>query len=970
MKKIPTLFGFIGLVAGLTLTHPLYTEGIAMPSAGSPTRGETSSVLASSEDNYVVPAIASGDYDEGTHRDCEGARHEHTHINNTSSSGTYDYYDVIHATAITLEDDFWDYVDTTNLLCTNGDDTYVDCGFDKDTVRDGEVLWSTTGGEWDGVTVTYYDSLGWISGHPRGIVWEYGTDHPGDITYLPWEKEGHQKTEGVSWSALTDYTADHTVTTTSWTKEEFYYIRDTADHSDLDNYTHLYTDEVSGHEDEVDPDGDYLYWYGLNATVVSNFIACEAPAITCDSLELTKADGTAVDVNDLFSDVNLKVTATGTDGTTESDITADSTFQYYVNQYGSANTAGDASGTLKYGSFGLSSGKHPNTTDSTVTFNGVEPGDSVYVYVSDYEGAAYPSCYDRIEFPYCADLSITDPTGLFGSGYLGVISEASFDTNITVEATASSGEAWPFNITYDSTDDTATYDGENDPYNTDDYTVDHYLSEESATVTVSADDDVANLCRDSFNYTLVPPIELNTCEDLSFLTTDPISAEDMAAGNVEISWTSTMTDGTPTPPPYVCMSINNPSGTFRDPAGITGTGSITTSLTTVYYTGEAGDIITCRSSLYPACTDILTSETTTTSYSCNDVALSEPYITTDGGITKTTIDLTDDADLALLYANSTVCYDYSITVSDAAFSDTLQAAGYTDSTRSAYSGNLSLTVNEMPLVTGTNPNVGNPATVAINGNSSYTGTLCWENYEPGNYLDLQVLGAPLACYEDSQLPSYTPGSYACTDLELSPDTVTIAAGSSTAGPVTLTVTVTGSDAAWSGNLLVTHTGNGTLYYPDGTTSTEGDGHLEVPVSGLSTTLTFTYVDGMAGDTVTAVIEGEVGACTDNLTMTQETGGGGGGLGPKRQQLPNTTGNNYPVFISEGANMFPGNEDEDMLHQFEVEQQDGGYYDDEMMMEGGNGEEYMQAGSMDENGVYKPSAALERMLQNVEVDDEI
>ncbi len=94
----------------------------------------------------------------------------------------------------------------------------------------------------------------------------------------------------------------------------------------------------------------------------------------------------------------------------------------------------------------------------------------------------------------------------------------------------------------------------------------------------------------------------------------------------------------------------------------------------------------------------------------------------------------------------------------------------------------------------------------------------------------------------------------------------------------------------------------------------------------------------------------------------------GGLGPKRQQMPNTAGNNYPVFISEGANM-PGDHDGDMLHQFEVGQDGGGGgFEEDMMMEGQ--EDYMQAGNMDENGVYKPSAALERMLQSVEVDDEI
>lgn len=874
-KKLQFLaLTFLGCVLGLAL--PQWSQAIALP-----TSGGVRSAITGDEDTYEVDPIDTGDYDEGTHS-CEGATHIHTHYND-STDGANDYYLVVHEFAIALDtnysggsaptpatNDFLENVDTESLLCTDGDMTFVDCGFDKDTITPGTVIYDNHGaGRYNGVKITY-DNLDWVDGDPLGLIWSYGTSDPSDITLKPWIASGDHKTEDIAFN-LTAYDHDQTVTTQSWTKVEGYYVSATASHSDLGNYHHFYTTQASAHSSDIDPDGDYIYWYGLNATDRSIFPSC---SLACDTLEITPTTAD-LSVSDVFSDVPFTVTATDTDG---NDITADSTFQYYVNKYGSGNTAADASGTLKYGMFGISSSRSPNTTDSTVTFKNTDPGDSLYVYVSDYDGTAYPSCNAQVELPYCADLSITDPTGAFGSGWLGVFHGTSFSTNIAVTATASNGEAWPYDITYDSTDDGATYDGNADPYHTTDYSVDDYESTESATVDVAADNDVAEVCSDSFNYSLIPSIPVNTCDYLTITTpTGTVSAADMTAGSVQITWTAVMTDGTPVPPPYICQS-SNAAGTFTDASHLTGTGSFTTSMTTVYYTGDAGDTINCFSTLYPYCTDRVTSESGSTEIPvCHDVTLSEPYITTDGGVTKTTIDLTNTDDIATLYDNTTVCYDYTVSVSGAAYRDTLVATGYEDSTQAAYSGTLDLTVNET-----SGSAVGNPASVGITGFSSYTGTVCWENYQPGNYMNLQLVGSPLACYEDSQLPPYTPPSeeIACTDLTLSPDSVVISSSATDAGTLNLGITVTGSDSTWSGTLLVTHTGTGNLFYTDGSASTAGDGHLEIPVSGSTTTLALTYVGGHAGDVVTAYISGEEGACTDNFSITQEstTSGGGGSSG--------------------------------------------------------------------------------------------
>lgn len=884
MKK--TILTLTGLLLGLLI--PLSVQALSFSEFRG---GGVSSFLSSfetTENSVQVDPIVTPTTNTGNGA-CSEVVHEHWHTNTSVNTSSRYFRAAVFSTAIVLDDDFMANIDTTNMVCSNGDSIGVNCSIGSNPL--GTVLYNsntdtTNTDTWHGTTITY-QTLDWIAGDPVGLVWRYGQDDTTDLTLLPWLSPGHSKEEDV---LFVPENFDHvqTATTESWTKLEFFYI-DPAVYNDsngdgngegsysLSDFHQIYPDTVSsdGTTDEagVDPDGDYIYWYGINDIEETAWEVCGVAPITCSSLSITPTTGD-LGVSDVFNNVPFTVTATGSDG---SDITGDSTFTYYLNKFGSGDTDADADGLLKYG-FNIFGRSTPaTTTDSTVTFNDTEPGDSLYVYVSDYDGNPYPDCNARVELPYCTDLNM-DPSGAI------LYSSSSFNTDITVTASASSGESWPYSITYDSTDDAATYDGNSDPYTTNDYTVTDYesVSTGSERLSVGLDDengdgesdDVAGLCDDSFTYAYYP--SRNECRDLTITTpSTTVSAADMEAGSVEITWTSTMTDGTPTLPPYTCRSSNS-SGTFVDSTGATGTSPYSTNQTTVYYTGSAGDTVTCSSALYPICTDTITSETGGGEvYSCTDTTLSEPYIVESDG-SHTTLDLTNDADVTTLFNNTTVCYDFSVLVSDPAFSDTLIAAGYEDSTRAAYSGNLQLTVNE----TGASV-VGNPASTPVTGYTTYTGSLCWENYQAGNYIDLQVLGSPLACYVNAELPTPTPptSSYACTDLTLSPDSVTLSATATDAGTLSVVVGVTADDTAWTGTLMVTKSGSGTLYYTDGSTSDPaGDGHLEIPVSGTTTSVSLTYVGGHSGDIVTAYINGETAACSDTFTITQETtttSGGGG-----------------------------------------------------------------------------------------------
>ncbi|MFA4814961.1 MAG: hypothetical protein WC924_02170 [Candidatus Gracilibacteria bacterium] len=854
IKKLFLLFTF-GLTLGLL--SPVIANAISLPS------DIGGSGLPGIEDTYQVdPIDPSPDYDEGYHY-CEGARHVYYHTNTSTDSRDNEIWGIVHSFAIVLDtnyaggtpasNDFWENVKTTTLLCTDGDSTYVNCGFDKDTITPGTEIWSTSGGRWSGVSITY-DTLDWIEGNPRGLVWKYGTNDPTDKNIKPWIASGSSKLEAVSFD-LEDFDTAQTVTTESWTKMEFYTFHDDG------SYDHIYTDDVDpdgdGDDDEtgVDPDGDYIYWYGLNARIRSIFPAC-LPEITCADLSISPS---SLSVDDVFSNTNFALTATNNEGT---DITDEVEFTYEAFQYdGSAST-----GDIRYGPVGALNGNSSvSTSDDTIEYRNSLPGDRLTAYVSDYEGVNYGGtgiCEVEVEFPYCTDLNITDPSSsvFFTAGNV--------DIPIEIEAEASTGEDWPYSVDYNSTDAAATFDGNFSPYTTTDWTVDSYQSSVSASVWTELDDengdgisdDVANLCSDSFSYGIVP-----TCDylEITVPATQPLTCEEMTAGNVQITWESYMTSGAPSTGPWQ-VSSDNSAGTFSLTSGgaVVGTGTYLSAVSTLYYNGADGDTIQVVDMAYPICVDTLESEPCTVEAPiCEDLTLSDPYIKNPDG-TTTTIDL-DTADLEILYSETTICWDYTVTVSDAGYIGRIVADGYTDNTMSAHNGTLALTVNETA-----SGNVGNPATVPVTGFTTYTGTLCWENFEAGNYLSIFMLGDRLLCSDNEELPLPPAEAPVCVGLQMSPDTYVMGATDLDAGNIPITIDVQGGDSTWTGTLIVEHTGVGALFYSDGSPSTATDGHLEIPVSGTSYSVTVFYRNGREGDTVTSYVQGEENPCSDSFTITK------------------------------------------------------------------------------------------------------
>ncbi len=785
--------------------------------------------------------------------------HKHTYTNTTGPTDGIWYSARVKKLRIYLHDDFMNSVDLDSLECSSGG-AWISCDGGTSTADGGTKIKIVTGD-------TSADAL-----YENYVEWTYGNttasaspeipgynDYDGDGTIDTEDEADRTMGETLAFDFKSDIsTGDATTTSSVYIKFWAYDVED-------------------GTWTAIEEDGatDY-HWNGHTVKNISSFECEETSPLTCSDLSITPTTGDLA-MSDVFSNVNFTVKATGSDG---SDITGDSTFTYSINKYGSPATAADADGYLHYGIANLFRKKNPTTTDSTVQWKATEPGDSLYVYVSDFNGVSYEKdCNERIELPYCTDLNITDPTGTLGSPFIGMQTGDEYTTNIAIESETSTGEAWPFNVTYESDGSSATFDGNASPYTTTDTTIDEYKSSSSATVSVGLDDqnddgesdDVAGLCTDSFNYLLMPDTTLPTCEDFTITTpTEPITAEAMEDGNVEISWESTMTNGDPTVGPFICVSTN-PLGAFTDITGARSNTSIVTYQNTVFYTGEPGDAIVCSSQEYPeTCTDTLTSENSTPGAVCSDLTLNDPYTVASDG-RKIKVDTSSPTSLADMYAANDVCFDFSVSVSDTAYSGSLQVSGH-ESDGSTYAGNLQLNVTQTGGTT-----VGNPATLAVTGFTAYTGTVCWENYEAGDTLSLEMLGDEATCSEDYTLPELS-SSLVCTDLEMTPDSVTLSATETDAGTQAVSITVTGSSTDWSDDLIIRVSGPGKLHYPDGSASEYEDGHLVIPVSGLSTTLNLSYTGGKEGDVVYAFMQNAVDPCSDSFTLSKASipGGGGGG----------------------------------------------------------------------------------------------
>lgn len=855
----------LGIVLGLTL--PMTAEAISFPEAGG--RGSYSSTVSedtANVDPIVTPATTSETIT------CEEVTHAHWHTNVSENTSSRYFRAAVYATAITLEDDFMETIDTENLFCSNGNSIWIDCSFNKTTTPLGTELYDSRDDtvnldRWNGTTITY-QTLTWIDGDPVGLVWRYGQDDASDVTLLPFINPGQSKGEAIN-MVPEDYTELQSATTKSWTKLKFFWIDpDVYDDGDgsysLDDHEEIYPDYVSDSSDGstddagVDADGDFIFWYGINDIEKTNWPVCETPsALTCSKLII---DPATLTVSDVFSDTNFSLTAYNNEG---DDITDEVDVTYEAFQYdGSASTGDIMTGILNR----TNNGSGPvETSDTNIKYNDSMPGDRLTAYVSDYLGESSLGtglCEVEVEFPYCSDLNIIDPSSF------AFISSGDVDVAVEIEVEASTGEDWPYSVIYKSTDSDATFDGNTQPYTTTDWTVESYQSDAPASVWVDTENDVANMCSDFFTYAIEP-----TCESLEIIVpgSDTLTCEEMSE-EIEIQWQSLMTSGAPATGPWLVTS-SNPAGEFALTAGgaTVGIGSYTTSdpSKVLFYTGEGGDAIRVMDTSYPACVDSFKSTTCEgPNPVCEDLTLTAPYIqNTDG--TETPIDLSDEEDLALLYGESTVCWNFALAISDPSYSGTLLVEGFADASESAYNGNLSVyELNTLSNATG------NPVNMGLSGAASYVGIICWENFEANNVLSVSMIGEEAVCSQEVTLPPTTPVEEVpvCVDLQMSPDSYTMSATDVDAGIISVEIAVQGETNVWSGTLVVERTGSGALFYSDGSPSTAGDGSLEIPVSGLSTNVTVFYRNGQADDVVSSYVRGDETLCSDEFTITQQAPG--------------------------------------------------------------------------------------------------
>lgn len=736
------------------------------------------------------------------------ATHVHTYTNISGPKDGTEYWARIKKFRIYLHDDLMSDIDLDSLECSSGG-SWISCDGGTSTADGGTRVTFVQG---DTSSDAVYENY---------VEWEYGRTTSGDSPIIPgyndYDEDGDIDSSDESDRTMGEYlTFDFKddITEGSATTTSSVYIKFWA--YDIEDGTWTAVEE--------DGETDY-HWNDDTVTNITNYTCDEG----CNLLTLSP---TSLSVTDLYSDTSLEVNAYNSDG---DNINDDLTFHYTAEGYDGAT----AEGYFRDGRLPnfTNDGTDFETADPTIVYKSSGAGDSIRVEAVDYED----SCYAEIEFPYCSDLNFTRPAVInYGA-------EVSDDLEISPEA--SNGEDWPYDIVYSSSDSDSTFDDNTQPYTTTDWTV-TYKSDESATVTIEAEDDVAGLCRAEYDYSLIA-----TCESLE-ASPDTITARQMNAGEVEITWTSNMTNGVPATGPWLVLSSNS-SSTIRSGAS-SGTGALLTSQDTVYYMGEPGDTITITDTSYATCGDTITSLPERELPICEDVELTGP----------------------ILEADDSNCWDYAFNTSSSTFNGRIVAEGFTDNTESEYSGTLTL----IDSGTGTTAS-GNPAYIDVTG-SRIEGTVCWDGYSPGNYLSLDMLGEDL-CNAFFELPE---ANY-CVDLELSPDSVEIDYAGSDAGTVDLTVDITGASASWSGTLIILATGYGsnaagTLYYADGTESEFLNGHLEIPVYGTSSTANATYVGGAESDQVKTWIVDEVDACEDIMYFTKEetpttggnNGGGGGGGG--------------------------------------------------------------------------------------------
>lgn len=405
----------------------------------------------------------------------EYAIHEHGYENTTRADRGTEVYARITKLRIYLHDDFLENVNLDEVWCSTPNGWAENC---IDGVSDAG---------YGGMRVTYVQNdRSSDAEYPNYLEWEYGTadasESPVIAGYNDEDGDGDVDTteDDRDMSERINFLFKDSITTGTATTSAAVWIKFWEYDQNTGAWTAIEEDEVPGTDD---------YHWNTESEDLTTRYTCSGNI--CEELILTPE---TTSVNDLYTNVDLEVYAYNTDGEL---INSEVEFHYTAEGFeGGSTDAAFSDGNL----FNGSEGTDHTTSDNELTYRNTQPGDTVRVEVVGSE----TSCFAEIVFPFCEDLTIVDPsTEVVPMG-------DTYEEDIRITATASSGEEWPFEFIYSSTDPDATFDGDTTPVTTLEKLV-SYFSDDSATVSVEAEDDVAGLCNDAFTTVeAAAPM----CEDL------------------------------------------------------------------------------------------------------------------------------------------------------------------------------------------------------------------------------------------------------------------------------------------------------------------------------------------------------------------------------------------------------------------------------------------------------------------------
>ena len=385
--------------------------------------------------------ITSPAYDEtpANQYTCNGRSHTHYYTLQSIDTPTLEHWTAVHAFAMVLDNntgqnwipdngtanpttnDFLSNVDTQNMTCSLGSATtaMVPCGFSTKNGLNQVIASGWHNDPDDGTpiqTTVTYERLNFLPGNPRGLVWRYSANAPGDLRRVEWLK-GYNPSlpldttwadgdptnmpnpsinESISFN-LTGFEEQFSATTYSYTLVEHMHIHPNANKSNLNNWSHYYTINADPNQDGIstaDPDGDYVYWHGINAVNRSIFDDCEAVDPVC---------------TDLYLDPPLEIPAESADGVYEVSITVeDELGDPYDGEY-----TYTSDGTCEFHSSQLAAilgfGSPSMTTQQeSVWVHSCSEGDTISIQENEFPAA----CSDSYTIPvgtYCGDGEIQDP---------------------------------------------------------------------------------------------------------------------------------------------------------------------------------------------------------------------------------------------------------------------------------------------------------------------------------------------------------------------------------------------------------------------------------------------------------------------------------------------------------------------------------------------------------------------------------